>query len=72
MHESSFDVHTTNSEALDYSCIVVLKNSNGTEVDSLQVDFSTTPQVNITVDQGNNGGDLKGEEAVQEERTGGG
>mmetsp|Transcript_23112 Transcript_23112/g.20512 ORF Transcript_23112/g.20512 Transcript_23112/m.20512 type:complete len:118 (+) Transcript_23112:1270-1623(+) len=71
IHESNFDISTTNTEALEYTCLVILKDSNGTEVDTLQVGFSTTPQVNLTVDQGNTGNDLNGDPASQEYKQGG-
>lgn len=66
---SSFEVHTTNTEAKNYTWYVVLKNSNGTQIDSKEVLFNTTVQQNITVDQGNSGSNLPSTPAVQETKS---
>ena len=51
----TFNISTTLTESMNYTCIFILQNSEGTEIDSKEVNFSTVEQVNITVDQGNNG-----------------
>lgn len=67
----SFKVQTTQSEAQNYTCSVNLKNSEGTQIDTKLVGFSTTAQQNYTVDQGDNGAQLPGTEATQEYKESG-
>mmetsp|Transcript_22056 Transcript_22056/g.21817 ORF Transcript_22056/g.21817 Transcript_22056/m.21817 type:complete len:188 (-) Transcript_22056:209-772(-) len=71
-HESSFKIHTTMTEGLNYTCFVILKDANHSRIDEQEVGFSTSAQVNETVDQGDSGGQLKGEPAVQEPNNSGG
>ena len=66
IYNSTFSVYTTNTQALNYTWTVVLKNSDGVQIDSKLVSFSTNVQQNITVDQGSNGSKLPGTPATQE------
>ena len=64
---SSFiKVQTTKTLALNYTCDVILKNSEGTQIDVKQVGFSTIAQQNYTVDQGNTAADVPTTPAEQE------
>jgi len=66
VYTSTFQVQTTKTDAYNYTCTVILKNSEGCEVDSKEVGFNTIAQQNYTVDQGESGADSKGTEAEQE------
>ena len=65
-YNSTFSVQTTQTDSLNYTWYVILKNSNGTQIDSKVVSFNTTSQQNYTVDQGSNGSNLPGTPATQE------
>lgn len=68
---SSFEIHTTQTEALNYTCTVVLKNSEGSQIDSKLVMFNTTGQQNFTVDQGSSSVNLPATPAKKESKSSG-
>lgn len=72
LYSSSFKVQTTKTEEQNYTCNLVLKNSEGSQIDLKEVNFTTSVQVNKTVDQGNEGGNNNTTPAEQEWKDNGG
>lgn len=64
-YDNYFKIYTTNTEALNYTCTITLKNVLGDVLDTAEVGFSTTVQVNQT-EQGGNETDVNDNKATQE------